>query len=883
MATTSPPIITGRPILDPATVHRETLANGLTVLLRRDGSAPVAAVVTYVKAGYFDETDDVVGIAHVLEHMFFKGTERHAVGEISKATKAAGGYLNAGTIYDHTSYYAVLPASGFAAGLEVQADAYASSVVDAGELAKELEVIIQEAKRKADNPPAVAIETLYELMHDQHRMRRWRIGREPGLRALTRDDVVRFYRNFYRPRNTILSIVGDIDVAETREMVKRLYGALPDAPVERVPGPEEPVRRELRLREWEGDIAQTQLALGWHTPATMHPDTPLLDLAAAVLATGRASRLYRAVRERQLAASVSAFNYTPTERGVFVIHAEAPPEAAADAARAIWTQLKDLRECGVGLHELERARNILDARWVRRLETMDGQANYLAEWEALGDWALGGQYLERLHTATPDQVSGVIRRYLHADGAAVVIYRPRGSAEVAGDAGRVRGVLDGQGTAPLPTSPPRRAQPTPVPARAPEFEREEARVHVYRTATRLPVLVRRKPGAPIVHIGIQVLGGAVHEVPREAGLTTLLAQAMLKGTAHRDATQVAEEAEMLGGSIGVGVGAESLGWSIAVPAQHLAAALCLLADVIEQPTVPGDAFENERAAALTSLALLRDDMYRYPTRLAMQAAFAGHPYGVPASGTEGSIAALSAERAREWHRARVLGAPAVIGIVGDIDPAEAASLVARAFSVLGEGRMEEVPEAAWPSSVIAVAESREKAQTAMSLLFEGPSRRDDDRYAAHLIAGVASGLGGRFFDELRDKQSLAYTVQAYASERRLGGVFGAYIATSPDLEETARAGLLAEFAKLREAPVSDDELQRAKTYAIGTHAIRQQSGGAVLGQIVDAWQFATLGELDEFEAKVRGVTPDDMQRVARRFFDESRRVEGLVRGVGKAV
>src|SRR5690349_22090396 len=104
--------------LDPAAVRRVVLPNGLTLLVRQDASAPVVAIVTYVKAGYFDETDDVVGVAHVLEHMYFKGTPTRGVGEIAKQTKAAGGYLNAGTIYDHTSYYAVLPASGFVAGLE---------------------------------------------------------------------------------------------------------------------------------------------------------------------------------------------------------------------------------------------------------------------------------------------------------------------------------------------------------------------------------------------------------------------------------------------------------------------------------------------------------------------------------------------------------------------------------------------------------------------------------------------------------------------------------------------------------------------------------------------------------------------------------------------
>jgi zinc protease len=218
-----------------------------------------------------------------------------------------------------------------------------------------------------------------------------------------------------------------------------------------------------------------------------------------------------------------------------------------------------------------------------------------------------------------------------------------------------------------------------------------------------------------------------------------------------------------------------------------------------------------------------------------------------------------------------------------VDPDEAATIAARAFTRLGAGREEHLPRPIWPSSAALAAEPLEKAQTALSLLFPGPARDDDDRHAAHLIAGVASGLGGRFFDELRDRQSLAYTVMAYASERRLAGMFGAYIATSPDLEDVARRGLLAEFAKLRDEPVSDEEVERAKTYALGTHAIRQQSGGAVLGDITDAWLLGSLHELDEYEERVRAVTAADMQRVARRYFDESRMIQGVVRGVGKAV
>ena len=880
-STFAPPAATG---FDPESVRRAVLPNGLTVLVRRDASAPVVAIVTYVKAGYFDETDDVVGIAHVLEHMFFKGTQRRGVGEISKETKAAGGYLNAHTIYDHTSYYTVLPAASFETGLDIQSDAYAHSLIDAEELAKELEVIIQEAKRKADNPSALAVETLYELLHDRHRMRRWRIGHEPGLRALTHDQLVGFYRNFYRPSNTILSIVGDVDPDAALAEVEQRYGALEGGEPRRTPGPEEPHRRDFRYREWAGDVAQTQLVLGWRTAGTLHPDTPLLDLAASVLGSGRASRLYRAVRDRKLVSSIGSYNYTPSSLGVFVVHAEGKPETAADAACAVWTQLRELRESGVAVLELERARRIFESRWVRRLETMDGQANYLAEWEAEGDWRLGERYLERLLTASPDEVSDAVRRYLDPHATAVALYRPAQAPAVAADAATMRALLVGGEAPALPSTPPRRATPTPRSAAAPVFEREEAGVRVYRTAGGVPILVRRKPGAQVVHLGVYFPGGAVQEEVARAGLTTLTSRTSVKGTERRSAAQIAEDGELLGGSVGVSVSGESFGWSLSVPARHTPAALDLLADVVQRPTMPEAALETERAVALSEVATLRDDMYRYPMRLATQAAFGAHPYGVPVLGTEDSLSRIDADELRRWHAERVLGGAPVIGVVGDLDPDEVASLAARDFAALGAGATPEVEEPRWPAEPVSASDARDKAQTALALAFPGARRGDDDRFAAHLIAGVASGLGGRFFDELRDRRSLAYTVAAFSSERVRAGSFIAYIATSPEKEEEARRGLLDEFAKLRDRPVTDAELERAQRYAIGTYAISQQSGASVLGDVIDAWLFGRgLAELEEHDERVRGVTPAAMQAFARRYFDESRLVQGIVRGTGKSV
>src|ERR1700704_6937757 len=209
----------------------------------------------------------------------------------------------------------------------------------------------------------------------------------------------------------------------------------------RHPGPPEPGRTGFRYKELAGDIAQSQLVFGWRTPGTLDPDSAVLDVAAAILATGRASRLHRSVREKKLASSVSAYDYTPTELGVFVVHAETEPENTAEAARVIWDQLHQLRVGSIEDDEITRVRRIFEARWVRRLETAEGRANYLAEWEALGGWRLGEEYFERFMSASADDVQRVVRKYLSEERAAALVYRPENAPVVAQDAADMKRIL----------------------------------------------------------------------------------------------------------------------------------------------------------------------------------------------------------------------------------------------------------------------------------------------------------------------------------------------------------------------------------------------------------------------------------------------------------
>jgi zinc protease len=870
---------------------REVLPNGLTLLVRRDTSAPVVAIVTHVKAGYFDETDDIIGIAHVLEHMYFKGTPTRGVGQIARETKANGGYLNAHTIYDHTSYYTVLPSASFVAGLEIQFDAYARSVIDGEELARELEVIIQEAKRKKDTAYAVAIETLYAVLHDRHRIRRWRIGEEAGLRTFTREHLLCFYRHWYRPDNTVLAIVGDVQIDEVRREVLARYGSLEAGHPARDRGPHETQAPGVRFRDWSGDIAQQHLAFGWRVPPLTHVDAPALDLAGVALGSGRASRLYRAVREQQLASAVTAWNYTAGDVGVFVAHVEAAAATARVAAAATWREVQAARLDGLRTSEITRAQRILEARWLRRLESMDGQAQYLASWEAEGGLAAGASYYDALVTMRAERVQGAMQAHLDPAQVTVVSYRPDGAEPLADGVDALQSLLRGVAAGSAVMASPSVGTPVATAAitaeRSPEAPALHVRaagtidhgVHVYRTRQGVPVLIMPRPGSPLVNIGVIQRGGAAVDEVHHEGLARLTAQTMLKGTHTRTGAQLAEASEELGGSIGVSVGLESLGWSLSVPVRHLTAATTLLADVVQDPVLHEEAVTTERTLALAELTRARDDMHRWPLRLASMAAYNDHPYARSTIGNERSLPMLDAAAVRHFHDRHIRRSASVVAVVGDVPPDDVAVLIDRHFGALAWHEGYALPDTIWPRDARTLHETRAKQQTAMAMLFPGPSRSDTDRFAARVLSAIASGLGGRFFEQLRDKQSLAYTVSAFPVERRGSGAFGAYIATSPAREEEARDGLLREFARFRDVPPTAEEVERAQRYLIGSHAIAQQSGGTVLGEMVDAWLFGDgLHEIAEVSERLARVTAADVHALAQRYFDEGRVAMGVVRG-----
>lgn len=857
-------------------VRRVVLPNGLTLLVQRDPTAPAVAVVSHVRAGFFDEPDRLAGVSHVLEHMLFKGTPTRGVGQIAQETKAAGGYLNAATSYDHTTYYAVLPAGSLPVALDLQSDALRRSTLDEEELRRELRVIIEEARRKLDTPSAVAAETLFALLFDQHRIRRWRIGTEAHLAALSHADLAGYYRSRYVPERTIVSMAGDLDPDLALDTAREFFAGWPAAAPAQDPSPEEPPHREVRARTLRGDVRRADLVVGWRAVPALHPDAAALDVAAAVLGAGRASWLYRSLRAPGHVMSVGAWHYSPTEVGVFSVAADLDAAKLGEALEGIAAGVARLRAAGPSADDLSRVRRLLRARWARRLETVEGRAGALAAAEALGGVHLLDEEYDRLLAVTAEDVRRVAAEWLTPDAVAAVAFLPEGAepdltAEVLRHAFETPGAVP-----PEQPDPPVQPAPPPVPVRGAVTS---GVLHVQLPGVDL--LIGRKPGVPLVSVGAY-RRRTVPDTLKAAGLAALSVRSAVRGAGGMDPAELALAFERLGGGLSPHVSSDWFGFGTSVLADQAIEGAGLLHTVLHAPGFAEEEVVRERGTLADEVAQVADDMLRYPVQLALRAGFGDSGYGLPVQGLPESIGVLSAGMVRGWHACELAEGRTAVVAVGDLEPERFAERLAgwfgkdparEAASIARVGRWRD----AGAPTVSAV--ERAKRQTGFAMLFPGPSRTDSDRFAAMVWCAIASGLGGRLFHALRDKKSLAYTVIASSVQRAGAGALLIYLATSPEREVEARDALLLELQRFRDTPPDREELVRAISYLAGQAQVQRQTAAAVAGEVAESWLMGTgLEELADPAAGFKSVTAAAVHAMARRYLDPELRVEGIVRG-----
>jgi len=404
-----------------------TLGNGMTLIVKPDRRAPTVAHMVWVRVGAMDEVDGTSGVAHVLEHMLFKGTPTVPPGEFSRRVAALGGRDNAFTSRDATAYHQQVPADQLEAVMRLEADRFANNQWPDDEFVRELAVVKEERRQRTeDSPRALFFEQFAATAWVANPYRRPIVGWMSDLQAMTADDVRAFYRQWYMPANAAVVVVGDVEVAQVRQWAERYYGAIPARAVPKRKPRDEPLQQGPRRIDYRAAADQALVVLGYKVPHVVDPaqtdaattDALALTLLAAVLDGHDGARLGRAMVQGQgaarLADSVSA-SHGLAGRGPQMFYLTAVPATGVspDAVKAaLQAQVRRVARDGVGATELQRVKTQWTASETYKLDSVFNQAQELGSHWLLG-WGLDGQsrLMAALRAITPEQVQSVAQRY----------------------------------------------------------------------------------------------------------------------------------------------------------------------------------------------------------------------------------------------------------------------------------------------------------------------------------------------------------------------------------------------------------------------------------------------------------------------------------------
>jgi zinc protease len=429
-----------------AEVFERTLANGLKVIVKEDHRAPVVVQQIWYKAGSMDERTGKTGIAHVLEHLMFKGTRSVPAGEFSRRIAAAGGRENAFTSYDYTAYFQQLHKSVLPLAMKLEADRMHNLNLSAGEFAKEVRVVMEERRMRTDDQPqALLQEKMMAVAYQEHPYRNPVIGWMSDLESLDVADAAAWYRLWYAPNNAILVIAGDVRANEVFALARRHYGGIARSILPPRRNYSEPAQLGIKRMVVKAPAELPQLLMSYHTPVLRQPEQDwqpyALEILAGVLDGNESARLNKhLVREQQVASSVGV-GYDSASRGPGLFTLQATPstgKTVGDAETALRQEIALLIKEGVSAEELKRVKAQVMAGEVYKLDSVFYQAMQIGQMESLG---LGHKslpvMLEKLQAVTAEQVREVAQAYLKDDNLTVAVLDPQplsGSHKVEGGA-----------------------------------------------------------------------------------------------------------------------------------------------------------------------------------------------------------------------------------------------------------------------------------------------------------------------------------------------------------------------------------------------------------------------------------------------------------------
>ncbi|MSU25060.1 MAG: insulinase family protein [Opitutus sp.] len=874
--------------------------NGLRLLLFPDQSQSKVSVNLTVLVGSRHEGLGETGMAHLLEHMVFKGTPRHPL--VPKALQEHGAIYNGSTSSDRTNYFETLAATdeNLEFAIDLEADRLMNSLIRREDLLSEMTVVRNEFERGENSPAGVLRQRIASAAYDWHNYGKSTIGNRSDIERVPVENLREFYRKFYQPDNIVVIVAGKFDEAKALGFVQKHFGGIP-RPARQLAAAwtEEPAQdgeRSVTLRR-VGSVSSVGVA--YHIPAGSHEEAAAVQVLAGVLSARPSGRLFKELVETKRATSAVAFARGEHDPGLFMASAEVARDGSVEDVRdRLIATLEGAGATNLTAEEVNRAKQqILKARERNATDTAQIGIS-LSEWAAQGDWRLYFLHRDRVEQVTPESVKAAAVHYLRQSNRTVGVFIPTDQPE----------------RAPVPATPDLNAAVANYRGRAAlaegeAFEATPANIEARVQRSELPegikvTLLPKKSRGQEVHLTLTLHYGNEDNLNNLTAAAAFLPELMLEGTKKLSHQQLRDELDRLGATLSAGAGGGggrrggrrgggggaaaapgAISFSIQAKRDTLPAVLDLLRQVLREPLLPADQFDLLKRARLANLEQTRTEPDALGPRL-LQRQLNPHPKDdiryLPT--IDESIARLqiaSYAQLTQIYRDYVGSRAGEVTIVGDFDPAACLPILKDALS----GWTDKKPYARIANPLTGtvagshhVISTPDKANATYSAGLNLAMRDDDPDYSALLIGNYILGSGAlasRLGVRIRQQEGLSYGVSSSftASSWEPRATFAITAICNPQNMARLEVCVQEELQRLLRDGVTADELAKARQGYLESQKVSRTSDTAIAASLATQRQLGrTMSWQADAERKINALTPDSVNAALRKHLDPSKLV-----------
>ena len=855
-------------------MHEYALENGLKILLFADNSQPKVTVNCTVFVGSRHEGYGETGMAHLLEHMLFKGTELHP--KIPEALRDHGASFNGTTWLDRTNYYETLTASdeNLEFAIRLEADRMVNSKILNEDLQKEFTVVRSEFERGENSPMRVLQQRMFSAAFQWHNYGNSTIGNRSDIERVPVDNLRAFYRKYYRPDNAILIIAGSFDQQKAIGFIKKYFGVLekPKAPINRTytVEPAQDGDRVTMVRR-VGDVQM--VGSMYHIPAGSDAEFAAVELLTSVLTDEPSGRLYKSMIETKKGTRMFGGAFGLHDPGAMFFFSEIPKEKSIDEARdAMLNTLENLAENPITVEEVDRARQqILNSREMAASKS-DSLAISLSDWAAQGDWRLYFLHRDNIEKATPEQVQMAAQKYLVRNNRTVGLFlpterseriqipdRPNVNEKVAGYVGR-EAISEGE-----------KFDPTP--------KNIEERLVRGELKTGIPyAFLPKKTRGDTVNLILNLRFGDEKSLVGKTTACEMLGSLMERGTKTLSLQELNDRKDQLKASLRFGSSPQVLRVGLETKRDKLMEVLDLIQDILRNPSMDEKEFSLLQDQAITQL----ENQRREPGVLAMQAVSrALNPYKrgdvryIPTTEEElEDFRKLKLSDVIELHAKFLSGTEGEVSLVGDFDPAEVepklSLMLANWKSKIAYQRVAvaAVTDVKIPMQSI---ETPDKANSNFFASQQYAIRDDHPKYAALLIGNTilgGSSLASRLGNRVRQDEGLSYGVSSGLSASPMderASLSISAIANPANRDKLVKV-IDEEVRKFVREGVTEKELKDNVQGFLQNQRLSRSRDSAMAGMLANnLFTGRTMEYFEKLEASVAGLNVEEINEAISEY------------------